>query len=219
MYLIRAVDPTTGYSVLHHICNNGSLQMFDLVFPYYLTLYNHDFPELLGYYFNLKSTKDGKTPLDALVNFEDVNWKGKGSTLRSIKNVVVNPLSTAKSAADAVGSKAYRLAVGAVGGLNWERLRIYCLMRQFGAYTTKASSKGETDKYEGEFGKRKKDRKNWTLSKDKKYNSKRANVDKYEAAFNKKTSNYDLIKANELADKNGGDSNIYKGESSTTPSN
>jgi hypothetical protein len=103
MYLIRAQDQDTGASVLHHICNNGSIQMFDLVFPYYMTLYNSAFPQLLGYYLNLKS-KEGKiSPLELLINpIDRKDWAGTKKatgnamrgTLGAVKNLVVNPLTS-----------------------------------------------------------------------------------------------------------------------------
>jgi len=65
MYLIRATHPTSGNTVLHYICNHKSVEMFQLVWPYYLILYNKDFPELLAHYIN-KTNSDLKTPLQLL---------------------------------------------------------------------------------------------------------------------------------------------------------
>jgi hypothetical protein len=67
MYLIRATNPISGNTILHYICNRRSVEMFQLVFPYYLVLYNVKFPELLTYYIN-KKNKIGQTPLDLLAN-------------------------------------------------------------------------------------------------------------------------------------------------------
>lgn len=68
MYLIRAVHPVSGNTVLHYICNHKSVEMFQLVWPYYLVLYNKEFPELLAYYINKKNypRSGSKTPLDLL---------------------------------------------------------------------------------------------------------------------------------------------------------
>jgi len=143
MYLIRATQDITGLSVLHFICNNGSLQMFDLVFPYYMTLYNSAFPELLGYYLNLQTKKGDFTPLDLLVKpIDRKEWTGTATgnalrgTLGALKNLVVNPLTSLKNAASTTASGLKRAASSTVNlgqNLNWERVRIYCLMRQFGA--------------------------------------------------------------------------------------
>ena len=65
MYLIRSTHPKSGNTVLHYICNHKNVEMFQLVFPYYLILYNEKFPELLSYYINKENT-DGKTPIDLL---------------------------------------------------------------------------------------------------------------------------------------------------------
>jgi hypothetical protein len=67
MYLIRATNPISGNTILHYICNRRSVEMFQLVFPYYLVLYNEKFPELLTYYIN-KKNKMHQTPLDLLAN-------------------------------------------------------------------------------------------------------------------------------------------------------
>ena len=71
MYLIRATHPTSGNTVLHYICNHKSVEMFQLVWPYYLILFNKDFPELLAYYITKKNkvtikNPEAKTPLDLL---------------------------------------------------------------------------------------------------------------------------------------------------------
>lgn len=157
MYLIRAQDQDTGASVLHHICNNGSIQMFDLVFPYYMTLYNSDFPQLLGYYLNLKS-KEGKiSPLELLINPIDrkgVTYTATGNAIRgtlgAVKNAFVNPLTSLKNAASTTASGVKRTFSG--NNLNWERVRIYCLMRQFGA---SKPTRINATLYENEFKKNK----------------------------------------------------------------
>lgn len=162
MYLIRATEHDTGASVLHYICNNGSLQMFDLVFPYYMTLYNRAFPQLLGYYLNLKSRAGQISPLGLLVKpIDRKEWTGTATgnalrgTLGALKNLAINPLTSLKNAASSTASGLKRAASSAIhlgNNLNWERVRIYCLMRQFGA--DKPNIK-EADPYEAEFKKSK----------------------------------------------------------------
>lgn len=120
MYLIRAKDEDTGATVLHHICNNGSLQMFDLVFPYYMTLYNRDFPQLLGYYLNLKSKAGNIPPLALLVkpiDRKEVSGTATGNAIRGTlgvaKNALLNPLTSLKNAASTAASGTKRAASAA----------------------------------------------------------------------------------------------------------
>ena len=162
MYLIRAQDENIGASVLHYICNNGSLQMFDLVFPYYMTLYNRAFPQLLGYYLNLKSKNGIISPLHLLVDpIDRKEWTGTATgnairgTLGAVKNLLVNPLTSLKNAASTTASGVRRAASSTINlgnNLNWERVRIYCLMRKFGA--NKPNIK-QAHPYEAEFKKNK----------------------------------------------------------------
>ena len=112
MYLIRATHPTSGNTVLHYICNHRSVEMFQLVWPYYLILYNKDFPELLAYYINKKNYKTAtnpvpKTPLDLLNEnanakyTNNLDYKGKwlaAATINVVKNAVSSVTDIKKTA-------------------------------------------------------------------------------------------------------------------------
>jgi hypothetical protein len=106
MYLIRATHPTSGNTVLHYICNHRSVEMFQLVWPYYLILYNKDFPDLLAYYIN-KKNKSGLTPLGLLnknataMSTNNLDYKGKwlaAATINAVKNVVSSVTDIKKTA-------------------------------------------------------------------------------------------------------------------------
>jgi hypothetical protein len=103
MYLIRAQNQKTGNTVLHYICNRRSVEMFQLVWPYYLVLYNIDFPDLLQYYINKKNNK-GETPLDLLSTGMgprlalDYNTRLIEGSFGTIKNVALKALNVQKLA-------------------------------------------------------------------------------------------------------------------------
>ena len=106
MYLIRATHPTSGNTVLHYICNHKSVEMFQLVWPYYLILYNKDFPELLAHYIN-KKNKAEQTPLNLLnksISTNNLDFRSKilTGTFGMGKNLVKNLVNLPKFAKSVV---------------------------------------------------------------------------------------------------------------------
>jgi hypothetical protein len=104
MYLIRAQHPDTKNTVLHYICNRKSVEMFHTVFPYFLILYNKQFPQLLEYYIN-RMNKYDETPLDLLKKIENNNFTSSMdysekfvSAVGLLKNTVTNISDPTKSA-------------------------------------------------------------------------------------------------------------------------
>jgi len=116
MYLIRATHPGSGNTVLHYICNRRSVEMLKIVFPYYLVLYNADFPELLSYYINKKNKnkegKEGKTPME-LLNVVDKNWTS--APMDYGRNTASSIVGTIKNATQ-VTSRVRRLGNMSVSG-------------------------------------------------------------------------------------------------------
>ena len=136
--------------------------MFDLVFPYYMTLYNSAFPQLLGYYLNLKNKIEKFPPLYLLVKPMDrkgMTFTAAGNAVRgllgNVKNAALNPLTSLKNAVSTAASGVRRAASSTLKlgeNLNWERVRIYCLMRKFGASKPEIP---DAEPYEAEFEKNK----------------------------------------------------------------
>jgi len=116
MYLIRATNPDSGNTVLHYICNHRSVEMFQLVWPYYLILYNEKFPQLLIYYINKKNLF-GKTPLDLLQSGAgptlnlDYRSRWIEGTFGMIKNAALRALDIKK-----LGNTALRRLGNSSGG-------------------------------------------------------------------------------------------------------
>ena len=146
MYLIRATHRETGNTVLHYVCNRISIEMFQIVFPYYLILYNKDFGELLAYYIN-KKNKKGQTPLDLLnlsekssLYNESLNHSGKWvSVLGMIKNSVTN-LGDIKKTAIRWGKRAVNINTfeGKAGFIRG-------VLEKFGKVGTSAPSGGPSE--------------------------------------------------------------------------
>jgi hypothetical protein len=119
MYLIRAKNSIDkNNTVMHYICINQSMNMLDVVFPFYLILHNHTFKELLQYYLNLKNG-DGYLPLDLLFlggGIKGLSLTKTGNASRVVKQVT----GMGKSLVDRATRKE-------------PKKRIYCILTLFGA--------------------------------------------------------------------------------------
>lgn len=132
MYLIRAKNSIDkNNTVMHYICMNQSMNMLDVVFPFYLILHNHMFKELLQYYLNLKNT-DGHRPLDML--FLEGGVKGRSITkgFSSGKKLLGNALTfNASGVVKQVTGMGKSLVDRATR--KEPKKRIYCILTLFGA--------------------------------------------------------------------------------------
>jgi len=141
MYLIRAKNAKDkNNTIMHYICMNQSMNMLDVVLPFYLILHNKMFKELLVYYLNLENG-DGYLPLDMLFLGGGVRGrsitKGFSATKKMVGNVatlnasgvVKQVMGMGKSVIDRAASKE-------------PKKRIYCILTLFGA---KFSEKFEKD--------------------------------------------------------------------------
>lgn len=110
---------------------NQSMNMLDVVFPFYLILHNHMFKELLQYYLNLKND-DGYLPLDLL--FLEGGVKGRSITkgLSATKKLVGNALTfNASGVIKQVTGMGKSLVDRATS--KEPKKRIYCILTLFGA--------------------------------------------------------------------------------------
>jgi len=132
MYLIRAKNAIDkDNTVMHYICMNQSMNMLDVVFPFYLILHNHTFKELLQYYLNLKN-KDGYLPLDLLFLGGGVEGrsitKGLSATKKLLGNVATFNVTGVLKQGTGMGKSLVDRATS-----KEPKKRIYCILTLFGA--------------------------------------------------------------------------------------
>lgn len=132
MYLIRAKNSIDkNNTVMHYICMNQSMNMLDVVFPFYLILHNHMFKELLQYYLNIKNT-DRHRPLDMLFLGGGVKGrtvtKGFSATKKFVGNALTFNASGVVKQVTGMGKSLVDRATS-----KEPKKRIYCILTLFGA--------------------------------------------------------------------------------------